>query len=43
MLKSKGLTRDIEHLSRKPTVVCFICGAEADSADHVCEPMALTR
>ena len=43
MLKSKGLTQDIAHVTDQPTVYCFICGAEANSADHVCEPAPLKK
>ena len=43
MLKSKGLVKEVEHLTRNPTVVCFICGSEANSADNVCEPMPLKQ
>jgi len=43
ILKSKGMTRDLEHLTDKPTVVCFSCGAEANSAENVCEPMPLNK
>jgi hypothetical protein len=41
MLKSKGLTTEIAHITDKPTVVCFTCGAEANSSDNVCSPMPL--
>ena len=41
MLKSKGLTEYIEHLTNNPTVSCFICGAEANSEENVCEPVPL--
>lgn len=41
ILKSKGMTEEVRHLTANPTVVCFICGSEATSADNVCEPMAL--
>ena len=41
MLKSQGLTEEIAHVTDKPTVVCFTCGAEANSAEHVCSPMPI--
>ena len=41
MLKSAGLLDDIKHLSDRPTVVCFTCGAEANSEDNVCNPVPL--
>ena len=41
MLKSKGLTEEIAHITDKPTVVCFTCGAEANSADNVCAPVPI--
>lgn len=41
MLKSQGLTQEITHITDKPTVVCFTCGAEANSADNVCAPMPI--
>ena len=41
VLKSKGLSRDVEHLTNQPTVVCFSCGVEANSDENVCEPMPL--
>jgi len=43
VLKSKGMLREVEHICRNPTVVCFICGAEADASENVCEPMPLDR
>lgn len=43
LLKSQGLTEEIEHVTNKPTVACFMCGAEANSADHVCEPVPLEK
>jgi hypothetical protein len=42
ILKSKGMTLDVAHLTDHPTVVCFSCGSEANSAENVCEPMPLT-
>ena len=41
MLKSQGLTGEIEHITNAPTVVCFTCGAEANSAENVCNPAPL--
>ena len=41
MLKSQGLTAEIAHITDNPTVVCFTCGAEANSADNVCAPMPI--
>ncbi|AJE03065.1 hypothetical protein [Geobacter pickeringii] len=43
VLKSKGLTEQVRHLSSAPTVSCFMCGAEANSADNVCEPVAIGK
>ncbi|MEI7834236.1 MAG: hypothetical protein WCJ56_13690 [bacterium] len=41
VLKSKGV--DISALTDNPTVVCFTCGAEANSADNVCVPMPIAK
>ena len=41
MLKSQGLTKEVEHITDKPTVSCFTCGVEANSAEHVCMPVPL--
>jgi len=41
MLKSKGLAEEIAHITDKPTVYCFTCGAEANSAGNVCAPAPL--
>lgn len=41
VLKSKGMTREVAHLTDNPTVVCFICGVEANRAESVCEPVPL--
>jgi hypothetical protein len=41
VLRSKGMTKEVEHLSDKPTVVCFNCGVEANAAENVCAPMLL--
>ncbi|HIJ96207.1 MAG TPA: hypothetical protein HPP94_10835 [Desulfuromonadales bacterium] len=42
VLRSKGLTKDVEHLTNNPTVSCFTCGVEANSAENVCSPIALS-
>ncbi len=41
VLKSKGMNKEVEHLTKEPTVVCFNCGVEANSPDNVCAPMPL--
>ncbi len=41
VLKSNGKTVEVAHLTGNPTVVCFSCGVEANSAENVCEPMPL--
>ncbi|BDV41975.1 hypothetical protein GURASL_08980 [Geotalea uraniireducens] len=41
ILRSKGLTEEVAHLTDKPTVVCFLCGVEANAPENVCEPMPL--
>lgn len=41
MLKSKGLTEEIAHITDHPTVACFTCGAEANVADNVCAPVPI--
>lgn len=41
VLKSKGI--DTCALTDNPTVVCFTCGAEANSADSVCVPMPISK
>lgn len=41
VLQSKGMTAEIACLTDAPTVVCFNCGREANSADNVCVPMPL--
>ncbi|WP_298438983.1 hypothetical protein [Geobacter sp.] len=43
VLKSMGLMEQVRHLSSAPTVSCFMCGAEANSADNVCEPVPLKK
>jgi hypothetical protein len=41
MLKSRGLREEIAHITTNPKVVCFTCGAEANSAENVCAPMPI--
>ena len=41
VLRSKGMDKEVEHLTDKPTMVCFSCGSEANDAANVCEPMPL--
>lgn len=43
VLRSKDLTAEIAAVTDKPTVICFTCGSEANSADNVCNPMPLER
>lgn len=43
MLKSTGRLEEIAHITSHPTVVCFTCGAEANAADSVCNPMPLAK
>lgn len=43
MLKSRGLNTEIAHVTDQPTVVCFTCGAEANSAENVCAPMPIEK
>jgi hypothetical protein len=43
VLKGKGLMDQVRHLTDSPTVVCFTCGTEANSADNVCAPMPLDK
>jgi hypothetical protein len=43
VLKSKGLLQEVAALQTNPTVVCFICGEEANSAESVCSPMPLDQ
>jgi hypothetical protein len=42
VVRSKGLTYDVEHLPNNPTVSRFTCGVEANSAGNVCSPEALS-
>jgi len=41
VLKSKGLTSEIEHLTDAPTVACFTCGVEANREENVCTSVPL--
>jgi len=41
LLKSQGLIKEIAHLTDKPTVACFTCGAEANCSENVCVPVPL--
>ena len=43
MLKSAGRLDEIAHITDNPTVTCFTCGAEANSADNVCSPMPIEQ
>lgn len=43
VLKSKGLTKEVEHLTDDPRFSCFMCGAEANSADNLCEPVPIGK
>lgn len=43
MLKSQGRLEEVAHITSQPTVVCFTCGTEANSADNVCSPMPLEK
>jgi hypothetical protein len=41
MLKSKGLLREVDHLTSNPAFACFTCGVEANSEENVCSPIPL--
>ena len=41
VLRSNGLTEEVHQLTNDPTVACFTCGAEANSADNVCAPVSI--
>jgi hypothetical protein len=41
VLRSKGMAREIEHLTSSPTVACFSCGVEANAEENVCVPVPL--
>ncbi|GAB4296913.1 MAG: hypothetical protein Fur0034_06460 [Desulfuromonadia bacterium] len=43
VLRSKGMTKEIEQLTDRPEFVCFMCGAEANSAENLCEPVSISR
>lgn len=43
VLHSRGMTEEIACVTANPTVVCFVCGREANSADNVCSPMPLEQ
>jgi hypothetical protein len=43
VLDSQGKTAEIAALSDAPTVVCFICGREANNAVNVCSPMPIAQ
>lgn len=38
MLKSNGKTEEIAKVTSDPKYYCFICGAEANCEDNLCEP-----
>lgn len=40
-LHSKGLIKEVEHLTDNPTVTCAICLVNANSSDNVCKPTTL--
>ena len=42
-LKAKGLMEEIDRRSSKPTVVCNKCGAKANQADQVHNPLPLKK
>jgi len=42
-LKAKGLMEEIDRRSTKPTVVCNKCGAKANEADQVHNPLPLKK
>ena len=41
VLRSKGMTHEINQLTNNPNVACFTCGEEANSEDNVCLPVPL--
>jgi hypothetical protein len=43
LLKSAGNEEEIAHITNQPTVVCFTCGAEANSPENVCAPMPIEK
>lgn len=43
VLKSRGMLTEVEHLTDNPAFACFMCGAEANSSDSLCEPVPISR
>jgi len=41
VLRNEGMTNLIELITNKPTVICSLCGAAANSEAHVCSPVPL--
>lgn len=41
MLSSQEKHDEIARLTDAPTVVCFICGRNANKAENVCSPMTI--
>lgn len=41
VLRSKGMMKEIQHLTDNPSIACFTCGAEANSEENVCSPVPL--
>ena len=41
VLRSKGLTKEISHLTSNPNVTCVLCGEDANSEESVCSPVPL--
>ncbi len=41
VLHSLELQAEIDAATDQPTVVCFICGREANCAENVCSPMPI--
>ncbi len=42
-LKAKGLMKEIDLRSNNPTVICNKCGAKANQADQVHNPLPLKK
>ena len=40
-LRRKEKTREVERKTSTPNVICFNCGAEANSRDNVCSAVQL--
>jgi hypothetical protein len=40
-LRSKGLTREINHLTSNPNATCIHCGDDANSEENLCSPVPL--